>query len=72
MSSDSSLYPVIVEAISKATTLGRNRKGCVVTFASGNTANRMAWYEGFVSFPANCGNDTIIVVGASDRNDSVA
>lgn len=31
-------FPVIVEAISNATTQGRNGKGCVMVFAAGNTA----------------------------------
>ena len=66
------LHPIIVNAIKNATIYGRNNKGAVVVFAAGNTANRISNNLGFVCFPASCGNDTILVVGASDRNNYVA
>ncbi len=70
--SSNTFYPVIVDAIKNATVYGRNNKGCVVSFAAGNTANRVSLNNGFVTFPANCGNDTMIVVGASERTNNVA
>lgn len=69
--SDTKLYPIIVEAIEDASIYGRNNKGCIVTFAAGNTANRVGGSNGFITFPANCSNK-IIAVGASDRNNQVA
>lgn len=68
---DSADIPVIVNAIENAAIYGRNNKGCVITFAVGNTADRIKGNTGYEYFPANsCGR--IIVVGASDRNNEVA
>ena len=49
----------IDEAISDAFRYGRNGKGCVIVFATGNDS------IGCLSYPANC-NDTILAVGAID------
>lgn len=49
-------YQIIDDAIDNALTNGRNGKGCIVVFSSGNS-------NGSVSYPANC-NDSILVVGA--------
>ena len=49
--------PVIDEAILQAFREGRNGKGCVVVFATGNNS------DSIISYPANC-NDTILAVGA--------
>ena len=65
-------YPAIINAINIATTYGRNGKGCVVVFSAGNTANRVNNDFGYVAFPANCLNEAMITVGASDRNNQVA
>ena len=65
------IFPTIVNAIENAAISGRNNKGCVITFAMGNTANRITGYNGRVHFPANSCN-RIIAVGASDRNNEVA
>jgi subtilisin family serine protease len=54
-------YQIINDAISNALIYGRNGKGCVVVFASGND------YSSTVSYPANC-NPDIIAVGAMDNN----
>ena len=53
-------HTAIDEAIQDAFQYGRQGKGCVVVFASGNG------YSSSVSYPANC-NDTILVVGAIDK-----
>jgi subtilisin family serine protease len=53
-------YDVIDEAIDSALIYGRNGKGAVIVFASGND-------YGVVSYPANS-NPNIIVVGAINRN----
>lgn len=66
------LFPAIVNAINNATANGRNGKGCVVTFSAGNTANRVVNNNGYVTFPANCANVSMITVGASDRYNQVA
>ena len=50
----------IEEAIYNAFMYGRNGKGCIIVFSSGNGSNNS------VSYPANC-NDTILVVGSIDR-----
>ena len=70
------LYPEIVDAIEYATTKGRDKKGCVVVFSAGNTANHAGSSHGNVSFPANVTKSgtyikipSVISVGASDRND---
>ena len=49
----------IDEAIYNAFRCGRQGKGCIVVFASGNQ------YSSSIRFPANC-NDTILAVGAID------
>ena len=54
-------FDAIDEAIENAFRYGRNGKGCVVVFASGNE------HKDSVDFPANC-NDTILAVGAINRN----
>lgn len=50
-------HAAIDEAIQNAFRYGRNGKGCIVTFASGNQ-NR-----NYINYPANC-NDTILAVGS--------
>lgn len=57
---------VVDEAIDNAFKYGRQGKGCIIVFASGN------YNEDFddnrdVSYPAYC-NDTILVVGAIDKH----
>ncbi len=54
--SSSVQYDVIDDAIDSALTRGRNGKGTVIVFSSGNL-------DSFVSYPANS-NDSIIAVGA--------
>ena len=44
----------------------------VVVFAAGNTAIRNKYNRGFVAFPANVDIESLITVGASDRNDDIA
>jgi subtilisin family serine protease len=53
----SEYHSAIDEAIHDAFTYGRNGKGCVIVFASGNKSNN------YVNYPANC-NDTILAVGS--------
>lgn len=55
----------IEEAIHHAFSYGRNGKGCVITFAVGNSG------DSIISYPANC-NDTILAVGAIMRTGSKA
>jgi len=55
----SSIHPAIDEAIYNAFQYGRNGKGCIIVFSSGNNTSNS------VDYPANC-NDTILVVGAID------
>ena len=69
---DSADIPVIVNAIDSAAIYGRNNKGCVITFAVGNTADRIKGDTGYEYFPANGSCIRIITVGASDRNNEVA
>lgn len=57
----SSSHPAIDESIHEAFKYGRQGKGCVIVFSSGNNYSNMA------SYPANC-NDTIIVVGAINES----
>lgn len=57
----STYHAAIDEAIQDAFSYGRQGKGCVIVFASGNA------YSNNVSYPANC-NDTILAVGAIDNN----
>jgi hypothetical protein len=64
-SDNPNLVPVIKDAIIEATTQGRNGKGCVVAFASGNNENQ----NGIIKFPSNVEVDGVITVGASDRYD---
>ena len=52
-------HSAIDEAIQDAFRYGRNGKGCVITFSSGNNS----WSN--IQYPANC-NDTILAVGAID------
>lgn len=57
----SSTYHVAInEAIQQAFQYGRQGKGCVIVFSSGNQGNSS------VNYPANC-NDTILVVGSINR-----
>lgn len=56
--------PAIVDAIGQSTVTGRNGRGCVVVFASGN--------DNVVSFPSNVTISSVLTVGASDRNDAKA
>ncbi len=53
---------ILEKAISDALTKGRNGKGCVVVFASGN--------EGKMSYPALC-NPDILVVGATNSSGNI-
>ena len=50
-------HPAIDEAINDAFRYGRQGKGCVIVFASGN------FHNNYVCYPAYC-NDTILAVGA--------
>lgn len=52
--------PVIEDAILRAFRDGRNGKGCIVVFATGNNG------DSIISYPANC-NDTILAVGSIKR-----
>lgn len=54
---------LLEDAIHNAFTLGRNGKGCVVVFATGNGAPGATG----IAYPANC-NDTILAVGSIKRN----
>lgn len=53
-------YDIIDEAIDSALTYGRNGKGTIIVFATGNNGN-------IVSYPANS-NSGIIAVGAIEEN----
>lgn len=57
---------LIDNAINKACTLGRNGKGCVVVFGSGNTSNPLYRYIQYPGYLAN-----VVTVGAVDNNDVV-
>ena len=70
--SNPNAFPAIVNAINNATLNGRNGKGCIITFSAGNTAHRANNDSGYVLFPANCPNEIMITIGASDRNNYVA
>ncbi len=59
--------PAVVTAIRNA--VNNNR---VVIFAAGNTANHASNNNGSVTYPANQDISPMLVVGASDRNDSQA
>ena len=54
-------YSVLTNAIRDALIYGRQGKGCVVVFSSGNDTD----YN--IPYPANC-NDSILVVGAIKKN----
>lgn len=72
-SDNPNLAPVIVSAISRAVTQGRNGLGCIVTFGAGNNATRyLNGNNGYVSFPANVQISGVLTVGASDRDDHQA
>lgn len=58
-------YPVIKDAIIRATTQGRNNLGCVVVFSAGNNRTN----NGYVHFPSNVDVAGVLTVGASDRFD---
>ena len=64
-SDNPNLYPVIRDAIKRATTQGRNNHGCVVVFAAGNNPTN----NGYVHFPSNVDVPGVLTVGASDRFD---
>ena len=56
---------ILDEAINKALTLGREGRGCIVTFATGNDSIPS------ISYPANC-NDTILAVGSIKKTGRIA
>ncbi|MCR4591764.1 MAG: S8 family serine peptidase [Bacteroidaceae bacterium] len=56
----SEFHSAIDEAIFEAFRYGRNGKGCIIVFASGNKKANT------VNYPANC-NDTILAVGSIDN-----
>ncbi|MDR1985115.1 MAG: S8 family peptidase [Prevotellaceae bacterium] len=64
--------PDISSAIVDAVTNGRNQKGCIVVFSTGNTANHVSGNNGYVQFPANVDIEGVLSVGASDRYDQQA
>ena len=55
----------IDDAIAYARTSGRNNKGCVVVFASGNSAQTTSG----VAYPANC--EGVLTVGAIDKHGDI-
>ena len=55
----------IDEAIHDAFRYGRNGKGCIIVFATGNDSTA------YISYPANC-NDSILAVGAIDSTGTKA
>ena len=57
-------HDAIDEAIFNAFKYGRNGKGCIVVFASGNKKSSDANYN--VKYPANC-NDSILAVGSIEN-----
>lgn len=57
----STYHSALDEAIKDAFTYGRQGKGCIIVFASGNQSTSA------INYPANC-NDTIIAVGAICNN----
>jgi subtilisin family serine protease len=69
-SDDPYFEPVIKNAIDSALTKGRNGKGCVVVFSTGNSANHVNGVDGIIGFPANVPG--VLAVGASDRYDQQA
>lgn len=69
---NSNLHPVIISAINNA--INNNK---IVVFAAGNTADRIggSWTgvtTGAITFPGNADIPSLITVGASDRNNTVA
>lgn len=66
------LYPVIRDAIIRATTQGRNGLGCVVAFSASNSARHNIGIDGEIRFPANVDIAGVLTVGASDRYDQQA
>jgi subtilisin family serine protease len=64
-SDNPNLHPVIKDAITRATTQGRNTLGCVVVFSAGNNPTN----NGYVHFPSNVDVAGVLTVGASDRFD---
>lgn len=58
--------PALDIAIDYAIKYGRQDKGCIMVFASGNYVDDWS-LDTDVSYPANC-NDTILVVGAIDNH----
>ena len=58
--------PALDIAIDYAIKYGRQDKGCIMVFASGNYVDDWS-LDTAVSYPANC-NDTILVVGAIDNH----
>ena len=69
---DPNYVPAIVSAIENAITNGRNRRGCVVLFAAGNTANHVGNDDGYITFPASVDISGVFTIGASDRYDQQA
>ncbi|NLW33749.1 MAG: S8 family serine peptidase [Fibrobacter sp.] len=69
---DTDFVPDVVTAIDSVTRYGRNGKGSVVVFATGNTAHHENGRPGHVMFPANALGNRIITVGASNRMDTIA
>ncbi|GEC78589.1 S8 family serine peptidase [Flavobacterium aquatile] len=71
-STNSNLHPVIISAINNA--INNNK---IVVFAAGNRADRIggSWTgvtTGHITFPASAEIPSLITVGASDRNNTVA
>lgn len=64
-SDNPNLYPAIKDAITRATTQGRNNLGCVVVFSAWNNPTN----NGYVHFPSNVDVAGVLTVGASDRFD---
>ena len=64
--------PVIVQAIQRATTQGRNGLGCVVAFSASNSASHAVGRNGQVRFPSNVQINGVLTVGASNRFDQQA
>jgi subtilisin family serine protease len=61
--------PVIVAAINRAVTQGRNGRGSVVVFSASNSASHALGQNGVVRFPSNVQINGVLTVGASDRDD---
>jgi len=69
---DPNQFPVIVNAIWEAGTIGRNGLGCIITFAAGNNAAHNEYNIGSITFPSNVTLSTVLTVGASERYDQQA